>query len=272
MRRDAGRPSISVCVPALDEAPTIGTIAATLCGLRAKGLVDQVVVVDGGSRDGSAQAAREAGAEVHAQADLLPSFGPVLGKGDGVWRAQAVLTGELVCLLDGDLQRFTEDYALRLLAPLLEDPAVQFVKSTFRRPFHGLTDESLGEGGRVTQMAGRPLVGVFYPELAAFAQPLSGQIAIRRELLASLPVSTGYAFDLGLLIDAYRAVGLDAIAQVDIGTVFNRHRDLGDLGTMALEVHQAVFDRLVAEGRMAPPPAGALLSDRVRLRPPYATL
>jgi glucosyl-3-phosphoglycerate synthase len=141
----------------------------------------------------------------------------VLGKGDGVWRAQAVLTGELVCLLDGDLQRFTEDYALRLLAPLLEDPAVQFVKSTFRRPFHGLTDESLGEGGRVTQMAGRPLVGVFYPELAAFAQPLSGQIAIRRDLLASLPVSTGYAFDLGLLIDAYRAVGLDAIAQVDIG-------------------------------------------------------
>lgn len=240
---------VSVCVPVLDEAETIGTIIAALARMRDRELVDEVVVVDGGSVDGSAAIAAAAGADVHAQSDLLSHFGAVLGKGDGLWRAQAILSGDIVCFVDGDLRGFTESYVLRLVSALVMDPSLAISKGAFRRPFHAGVGMADDEGGRVTRMVARPLLRSVYPELLAFDQPLSGQIALRRSVLAELPVLTGYAFDVGLLVDIYLRVGLPGIAQVDLGTVWNRHRSLMELETMAYEVSLGVLHRSVIDGR-----------------------
>jgi glucosyl-3-phosphoglycerate synthase len=248
---------VSVCIPTLNEAATIGPIVSCLAQLREAGALDELVVVDGDSTDGTAEIAAAAGATVHAQASLLPSFGPILGKGDAMWRALSVLSGDLVCFFDGDLNHFNREYFLGLLGPLIAVPDVLFVKATFDRPFAG--SDVGDEAGRVTQAAARPLLDMFYPELRAFHQPLAGQIAVRRSFMRSVPISTGYGVDVGLLIDAFKLHGLTAIAQVDIGTVYNRHRGLEDLGVIAHHVHQAVFARLADEGRVASPSLGPFI-------------
>jgi glucosyl-3-phosphoglycerate synthase len=244
--------SVSVCLPARDEARTIGPILEELIPLRDRGVLDQIVVVDRSS-DGTAEIARALGAEVHCQDDLMPELGPVLGKGDAMWRALPVLTGEVICFLDADSERFGAHFACGVLGPLLCRPEIAFVKGFYRRPFR-MGDTTMPDGGgRVTELTARPLLNLFYPELAAVRQPLAGEIAARRELLERLPFATGYGVDIGLLIDAYTTVGLDAIAQVDLEVRQNAHQPLRDLGPMAYAVLQAVAVRLEREGRLRGP-------------------
>jgi glucosyl-3-phosphoglycerate synthase len=273
--------TVSVCLPARNEARTIGPILEQIEPLRARGIVDQVVVVDD-STDGTAQIARELGAEVHDQEKLWPEHGPVLGKGDAMWRALRVLRGEIVCFLDADSEEFGPHYIRGLLGPLLCTPAISFVKGFYRRPFrHGETTFPDG-GGRVTELTARPLLNMFYPELSAVQQPLAGEIAARRDVLEQLPFVTGYGVDIALLIDAYTMLGLDAIAQVDLHVRQNAHQSLRDLGPMAYAVLQAVASRLAREGRLngplpttftAPGPEGLepVVSDPVQ-RPPVRSL
>jgi glucosyl-3-phosphoglycerate synthase len=244
--------TVSVCLPARNEARTIGPILEQLIPLRDRGVLDQIVVVDRSS-DGTAQIARRLGAEVHDQDELMPEFGPVLGKGDAMWRALPILTGEIVCFLDADSERFGAHFACGLLGPLLSGSEIAFVKGFYRRPFRmGETTVPDG-GGRVTELTARPLINLFYPDLAAVQQPLAGEIAARRELLERLPFATGYGVDIGLLIDAYSLAGLDAIAQVDLEVRQNAHQSLRDLGPMAYAVLQAVAVRLEREGRLRGP-------------------
>jgi glucosyl-3-phosphoglycerate synthase len=261
------RPTVSVCIPARDEQDTIGPIVRTLLQLRETGLVDEVVVVDR-SRDATARIARELGAEVHDQELLRPEMGPVLGKGDAMWRALSVLTGELVVFLDADTERFGAHYVRGLLGPLLQRPEIAFVKGFYRRPFK-IGDHTLPDGGgRVTELTARPLLNLFYPELAGVRQPLAGELAARRELLERLPFVTGYGVDVALLLDAYRAAGLEAIAQVDLDERQNAHQPLHDLGPMAFAVLQAVAVRLQREGRLAGPlPATFLPAGEQELSP-----
>ncbi len=224
-----------MCVPARDEARTIGPIVETLVALRSKGVLDQVVVVDASS-DGTGDIAERLGAEVHPQAALMPEFGAVMGKGDAMWRALSVLTGDVVCFVDADTERFGPQFACGLVGPLVVDPSVQFVKGFYRRPFR-LGDEVAPEGGgRVTELTARPLLQLFYPDLADVRQPLAGEIAARRELLEQLPFATGYAVEIAMLIDASTVAGIDAIAQVDLDVRQNRHQPLSELGPMAAAV------------------------------------
>jgi glucosyl-3-phosphoglycerate synthase len=255
--------TISVCVPARDEAATIAAIAAPLVALREAGVVDQVLVVDSDSGDGTGAIAAAAGADVVNPAELLPQFGPVLGKGDAMWRALTVLTGELVCFVDADSEDFGAHFARGLLGPLVCEPGVQFVKGFYRRPFkaNGGPPEPTG-GGRVTELAARPLLAAFYPELAAMRQPLAGEFAARRELLERMPFCTGYAVEMGLLLDVHAAAGLDALAQVDLDTRQNRHQRLEDLTPMAAAVLGAVTSRLRREGRLVGGANGAALPER----------
>jgi glucosyl-3-phosphoglycerate synthase len=248
----AKRDTVSVCLPARDEERTIGSILEALAPLRDQGVVDQIVVVDGSS-DRTPEIARQLGAEVHAQRSLLPEYGPVLGKGDAMWRALSVLEGDVVCFLDADSERFGPHFACGLLGPLLCDPAISFVKGFYRRPFRIGEVTLEDEGGRVTELTARPLLKAFYPDLAAVAQPLAGEIAGRRDLLERLPFVTGYGVDIALLLDAYRTAGLDAIAQVDLEIRQNAHQSLRDLGPMASAVLQAVASRLEREGRLRTP-------------------
>ncbi len=247
-----GEASVSVCLPARDEERTIGPILQCLSPLRELGIVDQVVVVDD-SRDRTAAIAEHLGAEVHPQRELMPELGPVLGKGDAMWRSLPLLRGEYICFLDADSEGFGSHYVSGLLGPLLCEPRIAFVKGFYRRPFRVGTVTLPDEGGRVTELTARPLLRTFYPELAAFEQPLAGELAATRELLERLPFVTGYGVDIGLLLDAYSVAGLEALAQVDLDIRQNAHQPLRELGAMAAAVLQALTARLEREGRLSGP-------------------
>jgi glucosyl-3-phosphoglycerate synthase len=262
-------------VPARNEAATIGPIVGTLCELRRGGAIDEVVVIDAASDDGTADIAADLGADVHAQDDLMPSFGPTLGKGDALWRSLSVLRGDIVCFVDADSGGFGPHFACGLVGPLLRDPTVEFVKGFYRRPFAGGSEA----GGRVTELAARPLLNAFYPELAGFRQPLAGELAARRELLERLPFSTGYAVEIALLIDVWKEVGLDALAQVDLDMRQNRHQSLAALVPMAHTVLLAVCERLTREGRLVEAASATLLEPtggerhvEIVERPPMASM
>jgi glucosyl-3-phosphoglycerate synthase len=258
---------VSVCVPARECAGTIERVVAEVATLRDAGVVDQVVVVDAASSDGTADVAARAGAEVHQEAELTPQLGPVLGKGDAMWRALPVLRGDVVCFVDGDTIDFGAHFVRGLVGAVACEPGVRFAKATFRRPFR-VGDVTLPEGGgRVTELTARPLLHAFYPELAEVRQPLAGEVCARRELLERLPFATGYGVEIAMLIDAAREAGAHAIAQVDLDERQNVHQSLHALAPMADTVLTTVLARLAGDGRLTaldvPPPVE---------RPPHASL
>jgi glucosyl-3-phosphoglycerate synthase len=274
-------PSVSVCLPARECAGTVGKIVAALSELRTAGAIDQIVVVDAASRDGTAEVAARAGAEVWQEAELMPSFGPVLGKGDAMWRALSALDGELVCFLDADSEHFSAHFATGLLGPLVCEPDISFVKAFYRRPLAdgGAKAASSGAGreaggveteggGRVNHLTARPALALFYPQLAGIHQPLAGEVAARKELLERLPFATGYGVEIAMLIDIWREVGLEGIAQVDLEEHHNRHQPLSALAPMALTVLATIACRLQQEGRLA----RMSLEHAPLERPPLASL
>jgi len=270
---------VSVVLPAREVADTIGQIVERLRGLGP--LIDEIVVVDAASRDGTAEVAAAAGAEVYQEAALVPELGQVLGKGDAMWRALGVVRGELVLYLDSDTRDFSPHFAVGMLGPLIREPGVQFVKGFFRRPYLRPDGTELpADGGRVTELAARPLLSAFFPELAAFVQPLAGEVAARRRLLERLPFASGYAVETAMLLHARDALGGTAgMAQVDLDVRLNHHQPLVQLGPMAYAVLRVILERLRAEGRLlddhAPPlqtAEGGLVQVEVVERPPYVTL
>ncbi len=269
--------TVSVCLPARDEGETIGPILDAILPLLGGAVVDQVVVVDD-SADATAAIARSRGAEVYAQSELRPEFGPVRGKGDAMWRALEVLRGDVVCYVDADSRDFGAHFVCGLIGPLLCEPgAARLVKGFYRRPFETGAAQHPEGGGRVTELTARPLLAAFYPELEAVRQPLAGEMAAGRDLLESLSFTTGYGVDVGLLIDAYALCGIDGIVQVDLDRRQNRHRPLSELGPMAAAVLDALVRRLHREGRLsdvsgAPGTVLAGLMPEAVERPPAASL
>ena len=247
----------SVVIPARNEAGTIGRVVEH-CE------ADEVLVIDA-STDDTGAIAQRAGAQVYREEELLPDFGPVLGKGDAMWRALSAVRGDVVVYVDADTEHFGEHFVHRLAEPI-ESGGAQFVKGHYRRPFRlGETVADEG-GGRVTELTAKPLLAAFYPELSAIRQPLAGEVAATRDLLLRLPFSTGYAVEIAMLIDAWKDVGIDAIAQADLEVRQNRHQALSALRPMADAVLAAVSDRLAREGRLAAGPSGLVE------RPPLASL
>ncbi len=266
---------VSVCLPARECAGTVGEIVAALAELREAGAIDAIVVVDAASPDGTAQVAERAGAEVWQEAELLPSFGAVLGKGDAMWRALSRLETELVCFLDADTEGFSAHFATGLLGPLVCEREVSFVKAFYRRPLAGATaaEVAAGEGGgRVNSLMARPALALLYPELAEIRQPLAGEVAARRELLQRLPFATGYGVETAMLIDAWREVGLDGIAQVDLDEHRNHHQTLRALEPMALTVLATALSRAQRDGRATLEPPADALGQAPPERPPLTSL
>ncbi|MEA2215665.1 MAG: glucosyl-3-phosphoglycerate synthase [Solirubrobacteraceae bacterium] len=246
------RHSVSVCLPARECAGTVGEIVATLLGLAERGVLDEVLVIDAASADGTADIAARAGARVLQEGELMPGYGPVLGKGDAMWRALGSVSGELVCFLDADTEGFSAHFATGLLGPLTCEPDVTFVKGFYRRPLEAPGEPPGEGGGRVNHLTARPALSLFYPELAAVRQPLAGEVAASRELLRSLPFATGYGVEIAMLIDAWRAVGLESMAQVDLDEHRNRHQPLAALAPMARTVLATIARRLEQDGRLQP--------------------
>lgn len=242
--------TVSVCLPARECGQTVGAIVGVLGTLVEAGAIDEVVVIDAASQDGTAELAQRAGAIVHQEDELLAELGPSMGKGDAMWRALTVLSGEVIVYLDADTESFGQHFVTGLLGPLVCDGEVDLVKAFYRRPFEegGI---SLPEGGgRVNHLMARPALALFYPELAVVRQPLAGEVAARRRLLGALPFASGYGVEIAMLIDAYRRVGARRIAQVDLDVHRNRHQPLAALAPMAQTVLATIASRLHLEGRL----------------------
>jgi glucosyl-3-phosphoglycerate synthase len=237
--------TVALLLPAREVAQTIAPIAETAARLKDAGLLDEVLVIDAASRDDTATIARRTGLRVAQESELLSECGPAQGKGDAMWRGLAATDSEIVAFADTDTEDFHEGFLLGLIGPLLCDPDIQLVKGAFRRPFRSGATVLPEGGGRVTELMARPLLNLHAPELTVFEQPLAGETAARRALLEEIPFSAGYGVEIAMLIDSWRACGLDGLAQVDLGERQNRHQSLRDLSAMAYAVLVAAQTRFL---------------------------
>jgi glucosyl-3-phosphoglycerate synthase len=238
--------SVSVVLPALNEAGTVGAIVAAIRRElhEAVRLVDEIVVIDSGSTDGTAAMAAAAGATVLHADDLVARSAPVRGKGDAMWRSLLGTSGDLIVFVDADLEQFSTDMVTGLLGPMLTDAQVRLVKGLYDRPLHAGATVLPAGGGRVTELVARPMLNLHWPDLAGLVQPLAGEWAARRDLLERLSFPCGYGVEIAVLIDTLADSGLDAIAQVDLGMRRHRHQDDASLGRMAVQVWHAMLTRL----------------------------
>jgi glucosyl-3-phosphoglycerate synthase len=275
-KRSAGpRGSISVVLPALNEEATVGQIVATIrqdLMSEAVPLVDELVVLDSGSTDRTAEVAEGAGAVVVHRDSVLPRIPALPGKGEVLWRSLLATSGEIVCFIDADLREFDARFVSGIVGPLLTDPAVHLVKAMYDRPLESQGAVVPAGGGRVTELVARPLLNLHWPKLAGFVQPLGGEYAARRSLLEQVPFPVGYGVELGMLIDSLDLVGLDALAQVDVGVRHHRHQNSQALGRMAATIYRTAQLRL----SRAQSPGGARLrladgDGRDSPRPPVLT-
>ena len=246
--KEASGRTVSLVVPARDEAATVGAVVSRVRAalMETVSLLDEIVVIDSDSADDTFAVAEDAGATVYRSRDIRPDLGTHPGKGEAIWKSLFVTRGDLLVFLDADLVDWDTHFVPGLLGPLLTSPGIALVKGFYER-----------DGGRVTELVARPLIALYFPELAGLVQPLAGEWAIRRSLFETLPVPTGYAVELAALVDTARALGAGAIAQVHLGRRTHRHQPLADLGAMAAQVMAAGLAR--ATGK---PSAGS-----VRLRP-----
>lgn len=236
-----GQRRISLVIPTLNESATIGQIVtAVMQDEHCSQLVDEVVVVDSGSTDSTVAVARDAGAQVVDHRELVVAAGSRTGKGEGMWKALSVVDGDFVVYIDGDLETFHADWVALLVEPLLIDDELRLVKGSFDRP---LGPETNRDGGRVTQLMARPLLSAFFPELMGLRQPLSGEMAARRDALVQIPFAPAFGVDIGLLIDIYRNWGINSIAQVELGERRHAHQSTADLARMAVTIMHTVFRR-----------------------------
>ncbi|MGF1648395.1 MAG: glucosyl-3-phosphoglycerate synthase [Kineosporiaceae bacterium] len=258
-RKDGRR--VAVVLPALDEAETVGGVVSAFLPLTCardggEPLVDEILVMDSGSTDDTAAVARAAGARAVAREDVLPDLPPLPGKGEVMWRALAATNADLVVYADADLVDVDAGLVVALLGPLVTDPGIGFVKAFYDRPLRigaaGADDGVRSGGGRVTELLARPALARFAPELSGVIQPLGGEYAARADVLRAVPFASGYAVEIGLLLDVVDKFGLDVLAQVDVGVRKHRHRDLLSLGRTATEILVALASRRGDGGGPAP--------------------
>ena len=269
----AGR-TISLCIPCRDEANTIGglvTLAKNALG-GPNGLVDEIIVLDDRSIDGSADVARGAGATVVPISEVHEKHGEGRGKGNALWASLIVSKGDIVVWCDADVTSFEPDWVTRLVAPLLLNDHNAIVKAHYHRP------TELGGGGRTTELVARPLLSLFYPELADLHQPLAGEYAVRRSAMADIPFVQGWGVEIAMLIDVAGKFGIDTITQVDLGVRHHRNQPLLSLAVQAAEVIATVLDRAGATASFAESvlmlhrPGGVSQPLNLKERPPISSL
>ena len=233
--------SVSVCLPARNEEATVGHAAATLVRdlVFAHDIVDEVIVLDDGSEDRTAEAAARAGARVVSVPEILPGVPAGSGKGNVLWRSLFVSEGDIVCWIDADIHNFDSHFVSGLLGPLLVEPGIEFVKGFYTRP---LGDDPVG-GGRVTELVARPLIAHLFPHALGVVQPLAGATAGRREILEGLPFVAGWGVEFALLLDVIDRYGIGIVGQTNLGELRHRNHPLHKLALQAAAILTVALDR-----------------------------
>lgn len=237
---------ISVALPTLNEEATVRKVIHAIRSRLVERipLVDELVVIDSRSEDRTRDIARSEGIPVYIHDEILPEHGAYVGKGEALWKSLHVTTGDLVVWIDTDVSNTHPKFVYGIIGPLLMRPEIQFVKAFYQRPLNVGGELQATGGGRVTELAARPILNLFFPELSGLVQPLSGEQGGRRTLLEQLPFFTGYGVETGLLIDTLQRAGLDAIAQVDMKQRIHRNQSLLALSKMSFEILQVALRRV----------------------------
>ncbi|MBU1909452.1 MAG: glucosyl-3-phosphoglycerate synthase, partial [Verrucomicrobia bacterium] len=207
-----------------------------------------IAVMDSGSTDRTREVAASFGADVYVAGDILPDMGTKQGKGENLWKAIYQLKGDIIVYVDADIKNIRPHFAYGLVGPLIQRPEVQYVKAFYDRPLVMSGGVRPSGGGRVTEILIRPLFSLFFPDLSAMIQPLSGEYAVRREVLERLSFPIGYGVETAHLIDVYRQRGLEAFGQTDLDRRVHRNQSTRDLGKMAFGILQTFLSRLQAAG------------------------
>ncbi|MFO7848796.1 MAG: glucosyl-3-phosphoglycerate synthase [Spirochaetia bacterium] len=240
--------SISLCIPTLNEENTIGKEIVLFRSelMDQFPLLDEIAVIDSGSSDRTLEVAESFGADVYLAADILPNLEPKKGKGENLWKAIYQLKGDIIVYIDADIKNIHPRFAYGLIAPLVYRDEIKYVKAFYDRPLAFSQGIRPSGGGRVTEILIRPLFSLFFPELTGLIQPLSGEYAVRREVLEQIPFPIGYGVETSHLIDVYQKWGLSAFAQTDLDQRVHRNQDTRSLGKMAFGILQTFFSRLQA--------------------------
>lgn len=242
--------TISLCMPTLNEEKTIGKEIIIFKSelMDRYPLIDEIAVIDSGSADATCEVASSFGADVYLSSEILPDQGFKRGKGENLWKAIYQLKGDVIIYVDADISNIHPRFAYGLVAPLIYRPEVQYVKAFYDRPLAFSQGVRPSGGGRVTEILVRPLFSLFYPELTALVQPLSGEYAVRREVLEKLPFPIGYGVETAHLMDVYSRWGMQALAQTDLDQRVHRNQETRDLAKMAFGILQAFLNRTKAQG------------------------
>ncbi len=237
---------ISLCIPTLNEETTIGKEIVIFRSelMERYPLLDEIAVIDSGSTDKTLEVAANFGADTYLSADILPEQGFKRGKGENLWKAIHQLEGDIICYVDADIKNIHPRFAYGLIAPLIYDDEMQYVKAFYDRPLTFSSGRRESGGGRVTEILVRPLFSLFFPELTAIIQPLSGEYAVRREVLQKIAFPIGYGVETSHILDVYREYGLDAFAQTDLDQRVHRNQSTNALGKMAFGILQSFLRRI----------------------------
>ncbi len=243
---------ISLCIPTLNEEKTIGKeIVLFNSELMTRfPLLDEIAVIDSGSRDKTLEVAGSFGADTYLASDILPHLDKKKGKGENLWKAIYQLDGDIIVYIDADIKNIHPRFVYGLLAPLIYNKKTKYVKAFYDRPLAFSEGIRPSGGGRVTEILIRPLFSLFFPELSAIIQPLSGEYAVRREVLEKLSFPIGYGVETAHLLDIYREYGMEAFAQTDLDQRVHRNQETISLGKMAFGILQTFLYRMKSYGMM----------------------
>jgi len=238
--------SISLCIPTLNEEKTIGKEIVLFKSelMERFPLLDEIAVIDSGSEDRTLEVASSFGADTYLASDILPELEDKKGKGENLWKAIYQLKGDIIVYIDADIKNIHPRFVYGLVAPLLLKPEVHYVKAFYDRPLAFSGSIRPSGGGRVTEILTRPLFSLFYPDLTAIIQPLSGEYAVRREVIEKIPFPIGYGVETSHLIDIYEEYGLTAFAQTDLDQRVHRNQTTRALGKMSFGILQTFLQRL----------------------------